>query len=102
MSLKVASVDAGAVDRTELQALIADSISKHQPMVIQRAFPHGIDVRQRNSLHHTIISDATNKPLERVVEVHGDMECLISQVRCPNSTQQYARYFTRCRLRMAK
>jgi hypothetical protein len=95
MSLKVASVDAGAVDRTELQALIADSISKHQPMVIQRAFPHGINVRQRNSLHHAIISDATNKPLERVIEVHGDMECLISQVRYRNSTRSNTRDISR-------
>jgi hypothetical protein len=102
MSLKAASVDASAVGRTELQALIAESISKHQPLVIQRAFPHGIDVRQCNSFQHTIIPDFINKELERVIEAHGDVECPISQVNCPNSTQQFTRYFTRYRSRMAK
>ena len=85
----VRCIDSTAFALSDLQACIGESIAKHQPLVIQQAFPYGINVRSfafRLCRHFNferaepVILIQPPQDLEKVIKLHGGIVCPISQV----------------------
>jgi hypothetical protein len=45
-NVRIPSVDAAEMSPQDLRSRVAESIAKHEPLVIKGAFPFGIDVRR--------------------------------------------------------